>query len=335
MPEQGLKVVRHFAFRRSRHRSSVPEMFLYLLSSILPAMGSAKRFEPDVVHAHFAVPVGPIAKILKLFYRIPYVITLHGGDVPATGQAPTAFRLIKLFMPPILRSASSLVAVSQTLATQAKTSFPNLNFKVIPNGVDTEFYVPGEKTGGELIRLCFAGRFSEQKGLEYLIYAIKKIANKEGRKFLLEIIGDGPVRNRIQQLVKSSNLEDRISFSGWVERKRLSQKLSYCDIFVLPSLMEGMPISCLHAMACGCAIVATKVGGIPEVVKNKVNGILVPARDSQALADSLLHLIDDDSMRMQFGDKGREIVQSDFRWEKIARQYLEILESAVRTKTVS
>lgn len=334
--KDGYHLYRSWSIRRHRHRCSLLEMHSFLLGAFLPSLHLVRRLRPQILHVHFAVPAGPLAYTIKELMGLPYVITLHGGDIP--GWAPEVNALHRVLAPitrRIWREAAAVVAVSQGLKELAQRQYPSVPIRVIPNGVDLYYYQPRGRDSRveEGVRLLFTGRLVEQKGLEFLLESLAMVRKRSSTPFHLQVLGDGPLRERMQQRMESLELGGSVSFEGWVSQERVLQVLRGGDVFVLPSLTEGMPLGILQAMACGLPIVATQVPGSEELVRSGENGFLVPPGETEALADSLLFLMRDSSLREDMGRRSL-MIAGEHDWASIARRYLELFEGIIENRAV-
>ena len=152
------------------------------------------------------------------------------------------------------------------------------------------------------LALVYAGRLAGGKGLEYLIEAVRQaVADEPGLRLVL--MGEGPLAGRLQELVLEAGLSRQTIFTGF--RLDVPNLLAAADVFVLPSLTEGLPQSMMEAMAAGRAVIAASVGGVPEIVEHGVTGLLVPPRDSQALAEAILQLVKHPALRESLGANAR------------------------------
>ena len=172
------------------------------------------------------------------------------------------------------------------------------------------------------MNLLYVGRLSYEKGLEHLIKSMHQLGPEMCR---LLICGEGPDRKRLENLVNESGLNDCVDFLGFIPwGKRLSEVYVQSDIFILPSLSEGIPKVLLEAMAKGLPVVATNVGGIPDIISGEENGILVPSGDSQAITDAVRLLISDKSLRERIIANGYKFAQAHTA-EKQAKKIAEII----------
>lgn len=327
----GYTIYRTPSFRQRPDRCTVKEMFAFLLCNIIPSLRLARQWHPDVVHVHFAVPVGPLGYLIKKCYNIPYIITLHGGDVPGFDPKQTDwwYRILLPFTRPIWREASFVVAVSKGLCDLAQRSYPGIPISVIPNGIDCEYFKPLDNSAGssDKVVMVFVGRIAEQKGLAYLIQSLPALRSRVSTPFVLNVVGDGPLRPNMEALAESLGVSDCVHFSGWVSQSQVRDWLQRADIFVLPSLMEGLSIALLQAMACGLPVVTGNVMGNREVVRNGQNGFLVPTCDTRAWVEALAPVIEGRELRLQMGRRSRELI-AEYDWYTISRTYLQILEAS-------
>ncbi|MBA7674568.1 D-inositol-3-phosphate glycosyltransferase [subsurface metagenome] len=175
------------------------------------------------------------------------------------------------------------------------------------------------------------GRLVYQKGLPYFIQAIKQMLKgsfRVGSKIKFLIVGEGILRNRLEKLVKRLGIENKVVFAGF--RKDVKGILSTLDILVLPSILEGQPIIILEAMAMEKPIVATNIEGVNEIIKDGVTGMLVPSKDSCALAEAIIYLLRENKKAQEIGKTAREIVKQRFSVEQMVRTtecvYRELIE---------
>ena len=204
-------------------------------------------------------------------------------------------------------------------------------FWMIHNGIDIKpFYARSDEEKGaikreyelpseKLIITCVAN-LRPPKGHEYLVRALHELKG-ETTDFLALLVGDGPLREKLQGLVQKLGLEEQVRFLGSRDREEIPKILSITDIFVLPSLLEGLPTVVIEAMAAGCPVVATAVAGTPEVVIDGKTGFLVNSRDSEALAQEIAQLLKDPLLRQKMGETGVRRVEEHFALEKMVRSY--------------
>ena len=292
----------------SLHYQSMRDLMLYAWKSYWYAKKLISQKRYDLVHAFFGIPCGVVAMKLGL----PYIVSLRGSDVP--GYNPR-FAILDRFVftslsRQVWKRASSVVANSQGLKDLAMKSSPGQPIDVIPNGVDAESF-PVRKRFLEdgILRILFVGRLIPRKGVKYLLEAITGMKNVR-----LTIVGDGPL---LADLQKASAGMD-VHFTGTLAHDELKKIYSEHDVFVLPSLNEGMSNTVLEAMASGLPVIVTDTGGTKELIND--NGFVVPRADTSALAESIKKLLSEPSGFETMSRRSRELALS-MGWNKIARMY--------------
>jgi glycosyltransferase involved in cell wall biosynthesis len=210
--------------------------------------------------------------------------------------------------------------------------------QVIPNGIDVERFNPEKNTSNirkefpleeDDIVIGFIGRIVPAKGLEYLLNALPYL-KEEFKSIKLLIIGEGSLVEKLKEKAKKNNIFDNILFTG--VRRDIPEILASIDIFVMPSTAEGLPNSLLEAMAMGKPVVATEVGGIPELIKNGRSGLLVPPKNPEALATAIRDLISNDQLAAKMGQAARNFVMNNHSIVKIAQKWQTLYLSILREK---
>ncbi len=256
------------------------------LALLVPALlagfvRAARRVDADLLHAHW-LPAGWVAKRSGR----PYVVHLHGTDVELARHLPWLARRV-------LRGARLVIAVSNDLAERAR-ALGAVNVRVIPNGVEMPAHVGAEAEPAEVL---YAGRLSPEKGVLELLDAAQGLN--------LVVAGDGPLR-------------DRVPFArGFVQHDELQQLYARAAVVACPSRREGFGVTCLEAMAHGRPVVATRVGGLLDLVVDGETGIVVPPRDPAALRSALDRLLADPDLRRRLGMAGRDRARTHFSWERV------------------
>lgn len=312
----GLRVRRVRAPKKDWTRHTAGELGRFYLAA-RRRLGDFAEPKPDLVLAHFSFPAGRLALDLKRRHGIPYAVVLHGSDVP--GYQPERFGLLYALLKPVARrvwrEARHVVAVSDSLRDLALRTWPEGRIAVIANGVDTERFTPppSRPAGADPLRVITAAQLIERKGLRHLIAAL---TDRES----LTICGTGPQEAELRSLAVS--LKAPVHFAGAVKPEDMPGRLNDSDIFVLPSLQEGLPLALLEAMAAGLAAIATPVGGIPSVIRDGQNGLLVPTGDAPAIRAALDRL-QAPELRRRLGDAARAAALAHG-WAAVWRRYAEL-----------
>ncbi|RKU15019.1 hypothetical protein C6501_07315 [Candidatus Poribacteria bacterium] len=326
----GIHVHRVRALRKNPNVCAVHEMLTYAVSSGIYGLKFAKKFKPDIVQVFFGIPAGGGAYLLQKFKNVPYIVFLGGRDVPRPNPDPPYYRLLYLLLKPIIRAiwenAAAVISCSDGLRELARETNSDLKIDVIPDGVDLETFAPTQREANPKTVRCLAiGRLIPRKGFQFLIRALPQILDKVSHNFEIEIIGDGPYQEELIGLAENLGVTFYVHFTGTVPYSELPQKYREADIFILPSLAEGMPLVVLEAMGTGLPIIASRVQGIDELVAEGINGALFDAGDVDGLASCLVQLINAGEKRVEMGKASTEKV-IPYDWKNIADAYLTLYE---------
>jgi len=293
--------------------------------SLPGANRTIRAIHPDIIHAHnLYFNLTAIAPVIKRLNRLPLVTTLH---LPKMQYYKLWLDLlIQVYQKTIGRfvveSSDKLIAVSKSVLKHAIEDLktPPLKIYHIPNGVDTNVYVPSDRKRKRTI-ITYIGRLIRNKGPQNLVEASADIlkAHPEARIY---IVGEGSLKDKLMQQVASLRLKDRIIFLGNVSDTL--PILQETTIFVRPSLTEGMSLAILEAMACGLPVVASNVEGTVEIIEEGKSGYLVPPADSKALAEAVIFLLDNNKIASQIGENARKKTEKFYNWEQIADQTLKV-----------
>ena len=259
---------------------------------------SIRRCKPDLLHAHFAKEATEKARQFAAELGIPFTFTAHGYDIQR--KPPPDFQ-------ERAKAAKAVITVSHANALHIHNTFevPRSHIHVIPCGVDTGFFQPAEMTvrSQPPLIVCVA-RHVAVKNLSLLLESCTVLKGR-GINFRCVLIGDGPLREELEEHRLNCELERFVDFRGAVAQTEVLRWWQRADIGVLTSDNEGMPVSLMEAAACGVPVVATRVGGIPELVVEGVTGLLSPAGDAEAFVDALQTLLQDAEMRRRLGTSAR------------------------------
>ena len=295
------------------HFQSITDLLKYSFKAYGYAKKLNKKLHFNFIHAFFGVPCGFIAMKLGL----PYIVSLRGSDVPF--HTPRFKWLDILFFKrmskKIWTNAKFVVANSKGLKKEALQTNPAQPIEVIYNGVDcTQFKPASESHKNEKLTLVSTGRLAPHKGYHFLIKALEGIENVK-----LILIGGGKQRDELIKLSEKLNVETE--FKGKLQHKQIVNELQKANVFVLPSVTEGMSNSLLEAIACGLPVLVTNVGGSAELVKD--NGFIVEKASFLALREKIkLYLSDKELIRKQ-SEASHKIAQT-MSWGNVAKEYLEI-----------
>jgi glycosyltransferase involved in cell wall biosynthesis len=324
--------IMRFPFMPLKASETLPERTLkrappWELAQLPPYLASAwgciKRDKADVIHTHFAIPMGFVASIAP---GRPTVVTCHGSDVTLPHTDP----VYRPFAARALRTAGRVVAVSSFIGGLAiRLGAPRGSLEIIHTGVDTERFRPSGRTcdGERPIKqragliVGTLGRLVPEKRVEDLLRAASIVSGKIDARFLVG--GEGPSRPALERLAEGLGLLN-ITFLGEVWDALAFHRR--CDIFVLASVREGLSVSLQEAMATGCVPVTVRGFGCDEIVSDGVNGYTFRPRDHGELADRILEAVETPSM----GRRARETILERFDSGRNARRYVEVYEELLR-----
>lgn len=289
-----------------------------------------KRLRFDIIHAHFLWPCGFVAMKLHEEFRIPYVLTGHGYDVY---DLPFQNSFYNKLIPEIIKKSERLITVSQRNShiLTKKLKIPKEKIIVIPNGFDERKFKPRKINKKELKIedkrkvILSIGNLEKIKGHYYLIEAMR-LLTKTRNDIHCIIIGGGEEYTKLRTLIQRYRLDDTITLKGPIPHELIPLWMNACDIYVQPSLNEGVPTVIFEALACGKPVIGTKVGGIPEII-NKKNGILVDPKDSKQLA-----IVLEKGLKQKWNTDYIINYSKQFTWEKIANQIMEVYCEVLDTK---
>ena len=283
-----------------------------------------KSLQPDVVHTHNAYPhfYGTMA---ARWCGVPAVInTRHGRRIGTTWKARTWFWLAGLL-------ADRVVAVSDDAANLCRvdSSLPKRRIARIWNGIDlTRFTYRGPSS--EPVAISVA-RLSPEKDFPTLVRAVA-LAAEVVPELKLKIVGDGPERSKIEQVIHELGQSQRIELLG--ERQDIPELLATAGFFATATLTEGISLTLLEAMACGLPVLATHVGGNPEIVEEDVTGFLVPSADVDALAAGLIRMVQSAARWPELGFQGRQRVERHFTNKQMVGDYERLYDTLLADKVV-
>jgi len=251
----------------------------------------------DLIHAHVTFPAGYLASFISEHLSVPYIITEHSGPFPFS-EFVTKDGVNDILTKP-LSKATQVISVSNWLA-QSISKFTVKNPIVIPNSVDTDFFIPLKNylSSHEVPVIFTLSSITNEKGINDLLQALKIVKDK-GHNFLVRLGGTGPQQSKYFKLAKSLDIQSRIKWLGFLTRQEALKEYQTCDFYVMPSRMESLSMVILEALACGKPVVATDCGGPSDLI-NKDNGILVPLKNPGLLAKGIEEML---SKYVQYNSK--------------------------------
>lgn len=293
-----------------------------LVSSFTTTLGELRAWRPDVLHAHWWFPGGLAGLPAARLTRTPMVTTMHGSDVRLaidTRPAHAPFRRV-------LEGSSAATAVSSWLAGEAHRIAPAARIEVAPMPVRAERFSPDPSARSPEPRFLFVGRLNEQKQVATLLRALAAMRHDQAA---LDVVGDGPDREALHALAATLDLGDRVRWIPRVEQGELAALYRRATCLVLPSREEGLGLVAVEAHLCGTPVIGARSGGIPDVVHDGEDGLLVPVGDAGALAAAMDVLLDRPDRGAAWGEAGRRHAASRFTPTAVAARYLAVYDAAV------
>ncbi|MCM2272373.1 MAG: glycosyltransferase [candidate division Zixibacteria bacterium] len=271
------------------------------------AAREARAFRPDLVHVHYAGGFGLWG--LRAHIK-PTVVSIWGSDLNEFSRHWYTRFLLGL----ILGNASAITVTGGYLKGATVALFPDIESKlhVVPFGVELPNEVPPMPTN---VKICYIKAHRPVYGPDILIDAMAEV-KKTIPDIRLSMAGRGEMTAKIQEQIVSHGLEDNIKLVGFIENQWMYHFISEHNIVVMPSRRESFGVAALEASACGRPVIASNVGGIPEVVLNNLTGVLVPPEDPAALAEAIIRLVQDRASQQQMGEAGQRYVMANYTWEK-------------------
>jgi glycosyltransferase involved in cell wall biosynthesis len=278
-----------------------------------------KRRSYDIIHCHLLQGFHSLAAILmKALFKKKVII-----KVGATGLLSDFIMIKKVLMGDwLLRrtlGADRVITVCSPSSAEALAAgFSPVQVAHIPNGVDTACFKPGPDTGKRGDTITFIGRLDYLKGVDVLLQALRKLIDSR-IPVHLDILGDGPERNKLEMMSQQLGINDAVTFHGAVHG--VEPYLQQATMLVLPSLSEGMPNVVLEAMACGLPVIATRVGGIVDIIADGENGLLVDAQRPDQLYDAMKKLFTDRQLADRLGRQALKTIEQQFSIDTIVNRY--------------
>lgn len=317
--------------------------FILLPIFFLLSIFECKRFNPDIVHAHFALPSGLVALALSKIFGKPFIITVHGVDILRDSEVKYGLRLnpvLNIITKFVLRRAPYVIACSEFVRIEVeRCGLRKDKIKVITNGVDeidrklllarTKHRKFRKELGlPESHKVLFtARRLIPKNGVHYLLRAMKKIAEKRS-DILLIVAGDGPQFKELVEMAKIMKLT-KVRFLGEVDSHQLEKLYVASDIVVIPSLIEAAGITAVESMAYMKPLVAFDSGGLTEIIDENKVGIVVENRNIEQLSNKILELVESPSRRRKFSNNCMKNI-GKYDWNKITKRIYELYCSSTR-----
>ncbi len=304
----------------------------FILFELLYAIKILRETDSDVIHTHWIIPQGFVGAICKRLYNVKHVSSIHGSDINMLKNSS----ILQYFFKFIFKNTDQ-ITVNSSFTKKILFSIIDAENKnkihVIPMGIDQNRFFPLEhnefrkKFKAENL-LIYVGRLIDWKGVSFLIGSMRNVLKVYPNTKLL-IIGSGPEEKELLKTTEKLKLMGNIDFIGEIKNTEVSKYYCVSDIFIIPSIVvgghtEGLGVVTIEAMACGTAVVGTSVGGIPDVIEDGYNGLLVSQKSSDEIAKGIIEILSNKKLKDDFIKNGINTVKEKFSWDVISDKFCEL-----------
>ena len=318
-------------YKESSGFLSYIKAIIYVLVQLIYTLYVTIQYKADVINAHWMIPQGFSASIVGILTRKKVIVNIHGGDVFTLNH-----RIFMLFKKFVLSQASEVI-VNSSVTKKAARKILDRKFLVIPEVVDVEnfsqaFMLKNYRNYNKFIVL-FVGRLSEEKGVIYLLEAIKLLVERNNLSLQLLIVGDGPEREKLEGFVFKNNIRKYVEFSGWKQREALVDIFRAANVFVGPSIkakdgwVEAFGIVFAEASASGLPVITTDTGGMVDIIIDNETGFIIPEKSPAIIAEKIGILYHDSDLCHKFGEQGHKRAITEYSRETIKDMYKKLFYS--------
>lgn len=293
---------RGFAFTFCLAGLNLPKLFLnfmYFVEALMVGQWMRRNHQTHL-HVHLASQAASVGLFVHRIFNCGYSLTVHGPDEFSDVEGHSLRQKIS--------AANFIVCISSYTRSQLMNLSPYVHwskFVVVRLGVDVSLFAPpADKKPSEIFEILCVGRLTPAKGQHLLIEAVGRLA-LQGRPVRLRLVGSGPDEQSLREHATNLRSPDTVVFEGAVNQDRIRSFYQSADVFCLPSFAEGLPVVLMEAMAMQLPCVSTTIAGIPELIRDDIDGLLVPPSDVEALTQALRRLMEDENLRTRLGENGR------------------------------
>ncbi|MCU7937768.1 MAG: glycosyltransferase family 4 protein [gamma proteobacterium symbiont of Bathyaustriella thionipta] len=299
----------------------------FFLSQIITTINLIRKEKYDLVHIHWLIPQGICYFLAKQFFRNspPFIVTSHGSDI---NQLNHTF-LIKL-KKQIIKEALHFITVSHSLkkACQIKLGIKETKIKTIPTGINSKIFI--NKNQSRKDDFLFVGRLIESKGILLLLESMKKLIREGHTTRTLSIVGHGPLIEQINEFIQKNNLARNVFLIGHVRHNEVADIYNQHKILISPALVpEGLGLTTIEAMACGCIPIVTDIPALNEIVINNYSGYTFPENNMDALSHIMQHSIENYLQLEHIIVNAQVEVSKKYAWKSIAEEYSNLYRNAI------
>jgi phosphatidylinositol alpha-1,6-mannosyltransferase len=320
---------------RNLHHSSNRELITYAVRALFLAYRLQRENHYDFCFAWSGVPAGVVANVLMRFTNLKYILRVSGPDIPGFEKR---YRWLYPWITPAIRSvwrgSEFVIAKCSGEADLIRSIDNSALVTLISNGVDLEIFKPRNvSSNGDGLHIICVGRLIERKGQRHLIQAVKQLVDR-GVDLTLELVGTGDSEHTYRMQVYHLGLSDIVQFAGYVPREEIPEFYRRANIFVLPSINEGMSVATLEAMASGLPVVVSDTPGTTELVENGINGFIYTWGDVEKLV-SIINYLSSHKNKAQSMGKASHDKAMKYSWKYIANRYIRLFQEINNSDKVS
>lgn len=310
------------------------ELTRYILPYLTTTMKAVEEFKPDIIHVQHASFLVWAADYIKVLYNIPFVVTIHGPDLNTALED----KRLRILTKHCLARASRIFPNSfdtkkrfyaifgESYRRKTRTIFLGVDLKLYPKDKKIKIINKKYNLAGKKI-VIYVGRIDKEKGIDYLIRAARDIQAE------VYILGSGDYKKELEKIVKELKLKN-VHFVGYFADKYLEELREFyqrADVVVVPSTVrEAFGLVILEAMACSTPVVASNIGGIPNIIKDGKIGFLVRPRSPREIAEKANKILNNEKLRLAMGERCRKLIEEKFTWEKVAGKVRENCKQALK-----
>lgn len=328
----GVDLVRVQSWRKGIHDSGFrgASSFLIFAAPALRQLLANTKF--DIVHIFFALPTGLLSLMLRGKYRVPFILSLRGSDVPDYDPHNRAVQIFHKLLKPIsnflIRKAAFVIPVTNSLGDLARMAWGDRIDPAIPNGVDRVFIDHqgsyAVRSGG-VFRLILVSRLIKRKGVQKVISAIKTMNSSS---LSLTVVGDGNFKDRLISDVNANGMSSVVTFLGYVPKEDLPELMGQHHAFICTPDSEAFGNVFAEALAIGLPIIASRVGGIVDIVGEQ-NGILLDTISDETISKAIICLMNDQDMCNRMFVSNRKKAKENYQWKNVAARYIDKYQGAI------
>ena len=289
-----------------------------------------QELQPDLLHAHYATSFGFIGALSR---KRPFVISAWGSDIFSFPRKSFFHRILLSW---ILRKANFLCSTSEIMAKEMYRYIDkDSKIEVIPFGVDLEQFSPPqmrETPPREQVVFGVAKYLQPIYGLDYLVKAFARVEHNHPGRALLKIAGDGPELGRLQAMAEKLEISSKVEWLGEVTNAEVASFYQELDVVVVPSLEESFGVTAVEGSACARPIIASRVGGLPEVVLDGETGIMIESQNVGSLVDAMEYMLENPEERARMGLAGREFVLKNYDFQDNVTQMEKVYKALIKSK---